>query len=87
MYGGDIYRNTAKRGGGVYVSSSGTFNKQPNATIDGSNSYQWKNTATDGDSYGHAVYVNTSTPRKRNTAAGSGVTLNSTKSGASGGWE
>jgi hypothetical protein len=71
-------------GGGVYV--SGTFTKSGNSTIYGSDaSAALKNTAIKGDSYGHAVYVSSS--KKRNTTAGAGVTLDSSKSGAAGGWE
>jgi hypothetical protein len=45
-----------------------------------------KNTASN-DNSGHAVYVLTSPAKKRNTTAGSGVTLDSSKCGAAGGWE
>jgi hypothetical protein len=85
--------NTASNGGGVAVNSNGafvinggTFIKQSGGTIYGSNaSTELKNTATNGDSYGHAVYV--SSTMKRNSTAGEGVTLNSSSSGSAGGWE
>jgi hypothetical protein len=86
MSGGEISGNTAYYGGGVDA-FSGTFTKQPGGIIYGSNaSAALKNTATYGDSsYGHAVYVDYS--KKRNTTAGIGVTLDSSKTGAAGGWE
>ncbi|MDR1586071.1 MAG: InlB B-repeat-containing protein [Treponema sp.] len=89
MSGGTISGNTAiSGGGGVYVGSSGTFTKQSDGTIYGSNEgTTLKNTATGGDSYGHAVFVSGSLSKKRNTTAGAGVTLDSTVSGSEGGWE
>jgi uncharacterized repeat protein (TIGR02543 family) len=91
MSGGEISGNTASSsssdsaGGGVYV-ASGTFTKQPGGVIYGSNESNsvLRNTATSGDNYGHAVYVYGPPAKKRNTTAGTGVTLNS---GAAGGWE
>jgi uncharacterized repeat protein (TIGR02543 family) len=89
MNGGTISGNTASSsGGGVYVSSSGTFTKQSGGVIYGSNeSDVLKNTATNGDSYGHAVYISSSPAKRRNSTAGQGVTLDSRVSGSSGGWE
>ncbi|MDR1902409.1 MAG: hypothetical protein LBQ88_09045 [Treponema sp.] len=87
MSGGTISGNTASSsyGGGVYV-SSGTFTKQSGGTIYGSDaSSSLKNTAY-SDSYGHAVYVSSGS-KKRNITAGTGVTLDSSVSGTSGGWE
>jgi hypothetical protein len=86
MSGGTISGNTASSGGGVYVSSySGAFTKQSGGTIYGSGaSDTLKNTAT-SNSYGHAVYVSSS--KKRDSTAGPGITLDSTKTGAAGGWE
>jgi uncharacterized repeat protein (TIGR02543 family) len=86
MSGGTISGNTASKwGGGVYV-YNGTFTKQSGGTIYGSNaSGSLKNAATDGN--GHAAYVATSPAKKRNTTAGSGITLNSGVSGSAGGWE
>jgi uncharacterized repeat protein (TIGR02543 family) len=88
MSGGVISGNTGQWGGGVYVDSS-NFIKQMGGVIYGSNenTSTLRNTATDGNDYGHAVYVTTSPVKKRNTTAGSGVTLNSAVSGSTGGWE
>jgi uncharacterized repeat protein (TIGR02543 family) len=84
MSGGEISGNTASSGGGVYV-YTGTFIKPSDGVIYGSNvGDPWKNTAGSGDVYGHAAY---SSGKKRNTTAGPGVTLDSSKSGAAGGWE
>jgi hypothetical protein len=90
MSGGEISGNTTYYyGGGVYADSSGTFTKQSSGIIYGSNESvtNLRNTANSGDNYGHAVYVNSSPTKKRNTTAGTGVTLDSTKDGAEGGWE
>ena len=86
MNGGEISDNTSYYAGGVCV-GSGTFTKS-GGTIYGSNaSSSLKNTATASSNYGHAVYVNSSPAKKRNTTAGASVTLNSSLSGSSGGWE
>jgi hypothetical protein len=45
-----------------------------------------KNTATDGDNYGHAAYVNSSPAKKRDMTAGPSVNMNSNYSW-SGEWE
>jgi hypothetical protein len=81
-------------GGEVYVvSNNSTFIKQQSGgTIYGSNESDGslKNTATSGDSHGHVVYVIlagdfVSYPiKKRDTTAGVGVTLDSTKDRAAG---
>jgi uncharacterized repeat protein (TIGR02543 family) len=95
MSGGTISGNTSSSsyatysysayGGGVCVGSSGTFTKQAGGIIYGSEAgSSLKNTAY-SDAYGHAVYVNGS--GKRNSTAGTGVTLNSGTSGSAGGWE
>ena len=90
MDGGEISGNSASRyGGGVYL-GNGTFIKWPGAVIYGSDaSGTLKNTVTNsnGDSSGHAVFVNSSPAKIRNTTAGTGVTLNSGTSGSAGGWE
>jgi uncharacterized repeat protein (TIGR02543 family) len=84
--GGAISGNTASVGGGVFVYYSGTFTKQVGGTIYGANAEDGlKNTATSGNSYGHAVYVNYG--YIRHNTAGSDVTLDSATSGAAGGWE
>ncbi|MDR1219934.1 MAG: InlB B-repeat-containing protein [Treponema sp.] len=88
MNGGVISGNSASgsQGGGVYVTSTGTFAKQSGGTIYGSNaSDALKNTAS-SDSYGQAVYVNSSPAKIRNATAGNGVTLDSAKDGTAGGW-
>jgi TolB-like protein len=88
LSGGEINGNTASNsGGGVHV-SGGTFTKQAGGIIYGSNANgTLKNTATSGNDYGHAVYVNSSPIKKRNSTASSGVKLDSTISGSSDGWE
>jgi hypothetical protein len=84
MNGGEISGNIASYGGGVCV-RSGTFTKQPGGIIYGSNaSSTLKNTAAGGYSSGHAVYVSES--RMRGFTVGAGESLDSTKSGAAGGW-
>jgi uncharacterized repeat protein (TIGR02543 family) len=86
MSGGEVSGNSASRGGGVFV-DGGTFAKQSGGTIYGSNaSDSLKNTATSGDSYGHAVYVSSGS-KKRNSTAGAGVALDSAAIGTAGGWE
>jgi hypothetical protein len=76
MEGGTISRNTASAwGGGVFVESSGTFIKRGRSTIDASNSAP----------KGKVVYV--SDGKKRNSAAGPDVNMNSRVSGKAGGWE
>jgi uncharacterized repeat protein (TIGR02543 family) len=88
MSGGEISGNSASSfassvGGGVCV--GGTFIKQSGGTIYGSDAGDdLKNTASGGDSYGHAVYAD---GKIRNSTAGSGVTLNSGVDGSAGGWE
>ena len=86
MSGGEISGNTASSyGGGVYVSTSVTFTKQSGGTIYGSEvGDTLKNTAANGDTYGHAVYRSSS--MKRNTTVGEGFTLDSSLSGSAGGW-
>jgi hypothetical protein len=89
MNGGIISGNSTSEsyavGGGVYVDDGGTFTKQSGGTIYGSNaSGSLRNTA--GSGYGHAVFI-ADDYKRRNTTAGSGVTLNSGRSGSAGGWE
>jgi hypothetical protein len=86
MNGGTISGNTGtsiNNFGGVSV-AGGTFTKT-GGIIYGSDA-SLKNTAMGGDNYGHAVYINNGA-KKRNTTAGTGVTLDSSKSAAEGGWE
>ena len=92
MSGGKISGNTASGntsgGGGVSMYAGGRFTKESGGTIYGSDAdAKLKNTAGGGNSYGHAVYVGSSSAKKRNTTAGEGVTLDSTKDGTAGGWE
>ncbi|MDR1221090.1 MAG: InlB B-repeat-containing protein [Treponema sp.] len=95
MTGGEISANTAysikyyySYGGGVGVRDSGTFIKQSGGIIYGSDADTGlKNAATGNTRGGHAVYVNISPDKKRNSTAGSGVTLNSGISGSAGGWQ
>jgi uncharacterized repeat protein (TIGR02543 family) len=84
MSGGTISGNTANdSGGGVYVSNS-SFVKT-DGTIYGSNAAAGlKNTA--GSGTGHAVYVYDGS-KKRDSTAGTGVTLNNWIDGPQGGWE
>jgi fibronectin type 3 domain-containing protein len=87
MGNGTLGGNTAKTGGGVYVNTTGMFTKAaPGGVIYGSNGGTNQNTATGGDSNGHAVYV-AGGGKKRNTTAGALVGLDSTTSGSAGGWE
>jgi fibronectin type 3 domain-containing protein len=90
MSGGEISGNTSTSGGGVYVSSNGTFTKSGGGTIYGSDaSSALKNTATNGDNYGHyghAAYVGGSPTKKRDMTAGPSVNMNSNYSW-SGEWE
>jgi hypothetical protein len=87
MNGGVISGNSGTRGGGVYIDTNGVFVKQSNSIIYGSNAgSSQKNTATAGDAYGHAVYVNSGS-KKRNATAGAEIRLNSAVSGSAGGWE
>jgi hypothetical protein len=82
MENGTISGNTAVIGGGVYA--QGTFNKQYLGVIYGSDDSALKNTAS-SDGSGHAVY--TGSGYRRDTTAGRGVILDSSISGAAGGWE
>jgi hypothetical protein len=98
MSGGEISGNTASSsssifygGGGVYIGSSGIFAKTASGGViygDTNTTHtagSTENTARNGN--GHAVYVASSPSKKRNTTAGSDVVLDSTTSGAAGGWE
>jgi hypothetical protein len=87
MSSGTISGNSASNGGGVWV-IDGTFTKQAGGIIYGSDaSGTLRNTAINGDSYGHAVYVPSSPVKKRDNTAGVGVTLDSRVSDSAGGWE
>jgi uncharacterized repeat protein (TIGR02543 family) len=83
---GTISGNTAgNNGGGVFVAGSdSTFTKQSGGIIYGADAGDTlSNTA---GFQGHAAYVNSSPVKKRNTTAGSAVTLDSRLDGAAGGW-
>jgi len=96
MSGGAISGNTtSSKGGGVYVDNKGTFTKSGGGTITG-----YANDPVNGNvvknasgvvqsNNGHAVYVyvSSNSAKRRETTAGSGVNLDSSKSGAAGGWE
>jgi hypothetical protein len=88
MSGGTISGNSAfDDGGGVCVWGENTFTKQAGGTIYGSNAEAALRNTAGSDSHGHAVYVSTSSSKKRNTTAWEGVTLDSRVSGPAGGWE
>ena len=69
--------------GGVYVDSDstvyGTFRKSGSSTIDAANSAKQGKAAY--------IYIEGASPMVRNSAAGPGVDLDSSKTGAFGGWE
>jgi uncharacterized repeat protein (TIGR02543 family) len=84
--GGEISGNTtANNGGGVYVASNGVFVKQSGGVVYGSNADNELKNSAQADGCGHAVYV--SENETRDSTAEEGVTLDSSLSGAAGGWE
>jgi hypothetical protein len=87
MSDGTISGNTASEYGGGVVVWSGTFTKSI-GIIYGSNETDTllKNTAN-GNSYGHAVYIDSSPSKKRNNTADASVALDSGVSGSANGWE
>jgi uncharacterized repeat protein (TIGR02543 family) len=97
MRGGEIYGNTASSGGGVYLDGyvldsiyKASFTKTGGTITGYSDGDSTSNTATAGISTndkGHAVYIDSSPSKRRETPAGSGVNLNSNTSGLAGGWE
>jgi uncharacterized repeat protein (TIGR02543 family) len=84
MSGGDISGNSANYGGGVYV-YNGTFTKESGGVIYGSNASEELKNSASGD--GHAVYVDGSPVKLRNTTVGESATLDSAQSSYAGGWE
>ena len=77
MQGGVISGNTASNyGGGVYVNKDGSFIKSGNSTIDATNSAR----------EGKVVYVGSSPYKVRDSSAGPGLNLDSSKSGSADGW-
>jgi len=102
MNGGEISGNTASSsnssfnpysysyGGGVY--STGTFTKSGDGVITGYasdtvNGNVVKIDDTVQSNQGHAVYVNSSPVKRRESTAGSDVNLDSRVNGVAGGWE
>ena len=84
------YSNSYSHGGGVF--SSGTFTKSGDGTITGyasdtvnGNVVKIGNTVQSNK--GNAVYLESSPDKRRETTAGPGVNLDSSKDGAAGGWE
>jgi hypothetical protein len=96
MSGGTISGNSSSSrssyGGGVYVNGSGTFTKT-GGTITGYADDTVNGNVVKNDSgvvqnnQGHAVYVRSNTLKRRESTAGPGVNLDSSVSGAAGGWE
>jgi len=94
MNGGAISGNSASNsGGGVYVADFGTFTKAGGAIYgysvgDTVNSNVVKNSSgVVLSSLGHAVYVDCSPAKCRETTAGPSINLNSAVAGTAGGWE
>lgn len=91
MQNGTISGNTVitannRLGGGVYVRND-RFTKT-GGTIYGSNASPTSLQNTAGGTNGHAVYASVnSTILRRNNTAGTGVNLDSSKTGSAGGWE
>jgi len=87
MTNGIISGNIATNsGGGIYLSSSAPFTKT-GGIIYGFNGDDNSNYAQGGDNLGHAVYINTSPEKRRETTAGTEVNLYTSVPGAPGGWE
>ena len=95
MSGGTVSGNTASSyyGGGVYVNSNATFTKIGNSIITG-----WEDDTINGNvvknsfgtvqsNLGHAVYVDSSPVKRRETTAGPSVNMNSSVAGSAGGWD
>jgi hypothetical protein len=79
-YGGGVYVDSNSEGGTLIV---GTFTKTGNSVIyvnDGGNT-------ASGDGKGHAVYVKSAPPKKRDSTADKKVDLDSGTPGTSGGWD
>ncbi|MDR0304907.1 MAG: hypothetical protein LBH98_09130 [Chitinispirillales bacterium] len=90
MTGGEISGNTARSGGGVFVSDKANFTKIGGVVYGYDITNGNGNKATEGinsNNKGHAVFINTSPNRRRETTAGAGIFLNSSIAGAAGGWE
>jgi hypothetical protein len=90
MNSGEISGNTAGSGGGVFVVSNGTFTKTSGTIYGYTMGDSKRNTATagiSGNDRGHAVFVNSSPNKRRETTAGDELVLDSKTTGALGGWE
>jgi len=97
MKGGEISGNTASSsssyssGGGVYVNSE-TFTKSGGGIITGyasdtvSGNVVKNSSGVVQNNNGHAVFTSLNSKR-RNSTAGPGVNLDSSKDGVAGGWE
>jgi uncharacterized repeat protein (TIGR02543 family) len=91
MTGGEISGNTAfERGGGVLVyyftkSGGGTITGYASDTVNGN--VVKNSSGVVQSNQGHAVYVWTDSVKRRETTAGPGVDLDSSKTGTAGGWE
>ena len=85
------YSSLYSYGSGVYVNSNGTFTKTGGTvygyTADDSNSNVVKRYNASLDNNGHAVYVNSSPKKRRESTAGPTVSMDSAVEGTAGGWE
>jgi hypothetical protein len=93
MSGGEISGNTSTSyGGGVYISGN-NFTKSGGGIITGYASDTVNGNVVKNSSgvvqsnRGYAVYINSLPANRRETTAGTGVDLDSSKTGATGGWE
>jgi hypothetical protein len=94
MSGGEISGNTAlSSGGGVHVFYDRIFTKSNDGIITGYISDTVNGNVVKDSSgvvqsnNGHAVYMDSSPGKRRETTAGPGVNLDSSKDGTAGGWE
>jgi len=90
MKGGENFGNTAAYGGGVFVESNASMSKTGGTIYGYVVGDKKRNTATKGitsNDKGHAVFVNSSPSKRRETIAGEDLDLDSKTAGATGGWE
>jgi uncharacterized repeat protein (TIGR02543 family) len=87
MSGGTISGNTTGYDGGGVSVDRGTFTKQGGGTIYGSDASSILKNTTRDDGQAVFYYGNSFSFKKRNTTAGPGVNMDSTKDGSAGGWE
>jgi hypothetical protein len=86
MQGGTISGNKSSEGGGVRVAGNGVFTKSGSSIIYGGDEGDDLSNKAD-DNKGNAVYINRDpTFWSRNSTAGAGVDLDSTKDDSAGGW-